>query len=214
MTKTPWILGAAIAAIAVAGTAVAMPGGHDGRDGPPKTRAEVQAKIAEHFRKADTNGDGYVTKAEADAARDAMKAKFAERRAEHQEERFAELDTNKDGQLSKAEFTAPRDRGDKDRPRARDGRGGPDGKHWGGRGHHGMRGGAMGMRGMGGNWFERADANKDGKVSLAEAQAGPLAMFDKVDTDKDGTISPAEHEAARAAMRAKWQEKRGEATKG
>ena len=33
------------------------------------TRAEVQAKVAEHFAKLDTNRDGSVTKAEADAAR-------------------------------------------------------------------------------------------------------------------------------------------------
>ena len=61
---------------------------------------------------------------------------------------------------------------------------------------------------MMGHWFDRADANKDGKVSLAEAQAGPLAMFDRVDANHDGTISPEERQAARAAMRAKWQERR------
>ena len=71
---------------------------------------------------------------------------------------------------------------------------------------HGMRhGGGMPMGGM---WFERADANKDGKVSLAEASAGALAMFDRADADKNGTISPEEHKAARDAMRAKWQERR------
>jgi len=57
---------------------------------------------------------------------------------------------------------------------------------------------------MGSGWFARADANKDGKVSLAEAEAGALAMFDKVDTNHDGAISPAEHDA----MRAKWMERR------
>jgi len=66
----------------------------------------------------------------------------------------------------------------------------------------------MGMGMGGGQWFERADADKDGKLTLAEAQAGPLAMFDKVDANKDGVISPEEHEAARDAMRAKWQERR------
>ena len=44
------------------------------------TRAEVQAKVAEHFARLDTNRDGSVTKAEADAARTAFHAKFAERR--------------------------------------------------------------------------------------------------------------------------------------
>lgn len=207
MTKTPWIVGAALAAtLAATGYAHAMPGS-PGRDAP-KTRAEVQTKIADHFKKADANGDGYVTKAEADAAREAMKAKFAERREARKDQRFAMLDTDKNGQISKEEFTAPRDRGE-----ARDGGKGKGGKH---KAHRGWRGHGKGMGGMAmaGQWFDRADANKDGRVSLAEAQAGPLAMFDRVDTDKDGTISPAEREAARAAMRAKWLEKRGDAPKG
>ena len=44
------------------------------------TRAEVQAKIAEHFAKLDTNRDGSVTKAEADGARAALRGQWAERR--------------------------------------------------------------------------------------------------------------------------------------
>lgn len=200
MTKTPWIAGAALAAmLGATGYAYAMP-----ERGPPKTRTEVQTRIAERFKKADANGDGYVTKAEADNAREAMKAKFAERRAERRDEHFAKLDADKNGQLSKDEFAAPRERAE-----------GKDGKHRGHRGGWGRHGG--GMRGgmMGGQaWFDRADANKDGKVSLAEASSGPLAMFDRVDTNKDGSISPEEHEAARATMRAKWQERRGDANKG
>ncbi|KRB79492.1 hypothetical protein ASE00_19880 [Sphingomonas sp. Root710] len=191
MKKTTWIAGAALAATLGVAAYAAAP------DGPPNTRAEVQARVAEQFKKADTNGDGFVTKAEADAARAAMKAKFAERRAERRDERFAALDTDKNGALSKEEFSV------RQRP------GGGDGEHRG-HGRHGMHRGGMGGGhfGMGGMWFDRADANKDGKVSLAEASAGALAMFDRVDTNKDGTISPEEHKAARDAMRAKWQERR------
>ena len=198
MKKTPWIAGAALAAlIGTAAFAVAP----DGPRHAPKTRAEVQAKVAGHFKKADANGDGFVTKAEADAARATMKAKFAERREERRDERFAALDADKNGALSKEEFSAR-----PPRPEGKDGE--RRGMHRGHGGKHGMhhRGG-MGM-GMGGQWFERADANKDGKVSLAEASTGALAMFDRVDTNKDGTISPEEHKAARDAMRAKWQERR------
>lgn len=199
MTKIRWIAGAALSATLAAAAFAAAP------DGPPKTRAEVQAKVAEHFKKADTNSDGFVTKAEVDATRAAMKAKWTERRGERRAEHFAKLDADKNGALSKEEFAAPRERADHGGHR-----GGPDGMrgHGGHRGH-GMMGHHGGM-GMGGMWFERADANKDGKVSLAEASAGALAMFDKVDTDKNGTISSAEHEAARDAMRAKWKEHRGE----
>jgi hypothetical protein len=41
----------------------------------------------------------------------------------------------------------------------------------------------------------------DGKLTLAEASAGPLAMFDRADTNHDGTISPDEHKAAMEKMR-------------
>lgn len=195
MTKTRWIAGAALAATIAAAAFAAAP------DGPPKTRAEVQARVAEHFRKLDANGDGYVTKDEADAARSKMREAFAEKREDRRAEHFAMLDKDKNGSLSKEEFMAPPP------PRAEgpDGPGAPEGMHRG-HGHGGMR--RHGGPGFGGAMFERADANKDGKVSLAEAQAGALAMFDKVDTNHDGTISDAEHDAARDAMRAKWKEMR------
>ena len=46
--------------------------------------------------------------------------------------------------------------------------------------------------------FERADTNKDGKLSKAEAQAIPSVAqrFDQIDTDGDGTISRAEYDKA------------------
>jgi Ca2+-binding EF-hand superfamily protein len=106
---------------------------------------------------------------------------------------FARLDTDKNGQLSQQEF-ATRPEGE---------RGGWKGR---GKGHHG---GMMGMGRGGEGWFERMDANKDGKVTLAEATAMPLAMFDKADTNKDGTLSPEEREAAHEKMRQEWKAKRG-----
>jgi len=47
-------------------------------------------------------------------------------------------------------------------------------------GHGGPRGGGFGMR---------ADANKDGKVTLAEALAAGKERFTKKDANKDGAIS-------------------------
>lgn len=196
MTKTPWIAGAALAALLGAtGYAYAMP------DGPPRTRTDVQARIADHFKKADGNGDGYVTKPEAEAAR-------AAGRAERREKMFAMLDADKNGALSKEEFAAPRPHGEHGAAGKPDGH---DGKH---RGHRGWRMKRHGGMGMGMGWFDRADADKDGRVSLAEASARPLAMFDSIDTNRDGTLSAEEHEAARAAMRTKWRERRDGATKG
>ena len=54
--------------------------------------------------------------------------------------------------------------------------------------------------------FAAMDANRDGRVALAEAQQAALQRFDRVDSDRDGTISPDERQAARAA----WQERREE----
>jgi hypothetical protein len=50
---------------------------------------------------------------------------------------------------------------------------------------------------MSGHLFEMADANHDGKVSLAEAQAAALAHFDKADLNHDGKITPDERAKGR-----------------
>jgi len=42
------------------------------------------------------------------------------------------------------------------------------------------------------------DGNKDGKISLEEYEARPLASFNRADTNHDGTLSPQELEAARS----------------
>ena len=136
------------------------------------TRAQLVSRLDAQFAKLDTNRDGNITQAERTAMRDARVT-----------ERFQRLDTDKNGSITLDEFKARQGRGGK-----AEGRGGPRGKH------HGMRGG----RGMGGM---NVDANKDGMISKAEFQAGPLARFDRMDTDKNGIVTAAERQAARAAMK-------------
>ena len=207
--------GALAATLSVAGLAVAQDAPPPGRMMKmPDTRAEVQAMVAEHFKMMDANKDGFVTRDEMAAGREKMRT---EMRAKHRAEMFAKLDTNKDGSISKAEFMAPppRREGGPDMPppppggpEGRDDMRGPGGP--GGPGHHGGRFGHGGMRGggmFGEGWFERADVNKDNKISLAEAQAIPLAMFDKADTNRDGKLSDAEKQAARQAMRGGWKDR-------
>jgi EF hand len=48
--------------------------------------------------------------------------------------------------------------------------------------------------------FVKADANKDGKLDIVEAENVPglVARFKQVDTDGDGTVSRAEFEKAMA----------------
>ncbi|WP_380872904.1 hypothetical protein ACFB49_37990 [Sphingomonas sp. DBB INV C78] len=160
-------------------------GGPRGFD-QPETRAQVEASVKDHFAKMDLNKDGAVTEAEIRQGRDArMKARA--------DERFAALDSDKNGQISRAEFDAGHDK-------AREMRGdrGPGGH--GGKGKHGMRG-HRGGGDFGGRMFATADANKDGKVTLAEASTARLQWFDKVDINKDGTITPEERKAAFASFR-------------
>lgn len=173
--------------------------------GPMATfkRADVEAKVKDMFAKLDTNKDGAVTREEATSARDKMRAEMHARN-------FERLDANKDGSISRAEFDdahkappapipAPMGAGDHDHampaPGGADGMGAGHGMM----GHHKMgHGGMGGMMGM--RMFERADANKDGKVTLAEATAQALAHFDEVDTNKDGQLAPEERRAFHAKM--------------
>ena len=65
--------------------------------------------------------------------------------------------------------------------------------------------GGMGMmRGgpMAGLDFAAVDADKDGKITVAEMTAHRAARFAAADTDKDGKLSRAEFDAAKAAQRA------------
>jgi hypothetical protein len=211
---TQTLLAGAGLAVAIGTAAIAQDAMHSPPPGGPRmmkmpeTRAEVQAMVAEHFKKLDANGDGSVTKAEFDSARDAMRAMMKKRMAEHREKMFDKLDADKNGSLSKQEFDSPpkhdmADKGDMPPPP-----GGPDGM----RGHGGrmmkMRMMMHGGGGMGDRWFDQADANHDAKLTLAEASSRPLAMFDKADTNHDGKLSDAEKQAAHEAMRAEWQKKR------
>jgi Ca2+-binding EF-hand superfamily protein len=181
-----------------------------GRMMEPLKRADVSALVAKHFAMLDLNKDGVID----DADKVAMVAKRrADRDAAMKARRdrmFAVLDANKDGQISRAEFDAPPpmgERGPGERgpggPGGPDGRGpggpdgdrpdhmrgpGPDGPGRDGPGGVGGRGGPGGFGMMGGRLLERADANHDGKVTLAEAQKAALAAFDKADVNHDGVI--------------------------
>ncbi|MPT47011.1 MAG: EF-hand domain-containing protein [Sphingobium sp.] len=173
-------------------------------------RTDVEAKLKERFAQIDKDMDGVITQAEISAHRTAL-------RTQRQDERFKKLDGNGDGSVSRAEFDAAHARPDRngtDRPmtrpapplaaqpvqpgeHAKEGRG-MKAHHFKGRGHdrnHGMRGGYD---------FARADTNKDGKITWAEASATALSHFDKVDANKDGIATVAEQQASHKAMREQW----------
>ncbi|MDB5697379.1 MAG: hypothetical protein JWN69_183 [Alphaproteobacteria bacterium] len=83
---------------------------------------------------------------------------------------FGEMDSNHDGRVGPAEFAAFRARqGSKSK---------------------------LGLGHVGSRWFEKADANRDGRVTLQEAQVRPLRFFDMADVNHDGTASIEEQSLA------------------
>jgi len=166
------------------------------------TRAETVAMVREHFTQMDTNKDGAVTTAELDQGR----AKWAGHGKDmaggpmgDPNAAFDRLDTNKDGVISRDEFAKAHEQRIERRVEIRKERqeGAKDGKDvqkqaWGM--HHGM--GGMG----GSHMLAMADTNKDGKVTLAEAEALALQHFDQMDSNHDGKVTPEERRAARPTM--------------
>lgn len=174
----------------LAGTAVVLAGAAVAQTAKPmhhpETRAEVGAKVREMFAKADANKDGFVTEAEMKAAHEARAEHRDERRAERAQGMFDRLDANKDGVLSRDEFAKGQDRR----------------REW--RAAHKGAGGRHAMRGMmGAHMLAMGDADKDGKVSLKEAEAMALHHFDEVDSNRDGRISDDERKAMHLKMRDK-----------
>jgi hypothetical protein len=107
---------------------------------------------------------------------------------------FTRLDANHDGAITRDEFET-----------ARNGTATPPAAGAGGDSSSAapMRRGRGMMGGLNARWFDRVDADGDGRVTLAEVQAAATTLFDMADTDHDGTISPAERAIATELMRAK-----------
>ena len=162
-----------------AGIAVAQPAAIGPGRGGEISRADLVQKLDQRFARLDVNKDGNLSPADRSAGVEA---------------RFKQLDSDGNGALSLAEFTAAGGkRGGAFAARGGDGaqgharhRGGRGGNH---RGGFGRSGGAV-------------DVNGDGAVSKAEFQSTALAAFDKADANRDGKLTAAERQAARAARRA------------
>jgi Ca2+-binding EF-hand superfamily protein len=134
----------------------------------PVTLSQMEASVKERFAKVDTNGDGFIDKTEADAARDRMR-----------DARFQAMDGNKDGALSQSEFEQAGSYG---------------GRRGGGMRHRGGMGGQGGSAFAGADTnsdgkislsealarptehFKRMDTNNDGTVTMEERQAARAKM--------------------------------------
>jgi Ca2+-binding EF-hand superfamily protein len=146
-SKLIGVLAASLIAVSASQAFAANPNGAH-----PVKQAAIDA-----IKAADTNKDGLISRAEAEAGLPKV--------AKH----FDQLDTNKDGQISADEFKA---------------------------GHHKVK--QM--------HIAKADADKDGFISRAEAEANAPRLakhFDEIDTNKDGKLSREEIQAARAKMHKK-----------
>ena len=180
------------------------------------TRDEVVTHVRDMFAKLDTNRDGFITREEVDALHQRMVGAMGmagdvqQRLAEHgilmgdRGAMFDRLDTNHDGSISRQEFMAHQPQVRQERVMILSNREGAPGapaapgtpetrmRMHGMGGMGGMHG--MGMGGFAKRLFDIADANHDGRVSLAEAQAAALAHFDKADKNHDGRITPDERQ--------------------
>jgi Ca2+-binding EF-hand superfamily protein len=158
-----------------------------------QTRDEAVAKVREHFARLDTDRDGVLTQAEADAGRDMIKQRIVhkmgergDRKLERMQHRdpaaaFNRLDADKDGSISRDEFARGHEVRIERRVEKRADKAGTPGA---------MRMHRMGwMGGMGGHMFAMADANKDSRVTLQEATDAAVRHFDMMDANRDGRIT-------------------------
>ena len=158
-----------------------------------QTREEAVAKVRELFARLDTDRDGVLTQAEAEAGRDMMKQRIVhkmgergDRKLERMQHRdpavaFDRLDADKDGSISRDEFAKGHEMRIERRVEKRADKAGTPGA---------MRMHRMGwMGGMGSHMFAMADANKDSRVTLQEATDAAVRHFDMMDANRDGRIT-------------------------
>jgi Ca2+-binding EF-hand superfamily protein len=208
--KTILIYGAAAAALLAGTTALAQ--ATDAAQAPQRpmadkvlTRAELQTKVRDHFAKADANRDGVLTTDEIGKRGDRMKRRMVIRHEGGDMHgdgaaMFDRIDANHDGSISRAEFDAHHQVRVEKRIVIRDGKA-ADGTQV--RRIH-RRGGMGGMM-----MLKMADANKDGRVTLAEAEGAALRHFEMMDVNRDGQVTRDERRQMRQHRRAERQQTAG-----
>ena len=148
-------------------------------------REHFHQRAQERFRQADKNGDGALSKAEAEAGMPRLAKDFAA------------IDANKDGKITPEELRAY---------------GAKRHAHWK---EHGGRGGHHNPEAMKARFAERfkqADADGDGALSKAEAEKSMPRLaqhFAEIDSNHDGKITQDEMRASMEKHRAEWNKHRG-----
>ena len=168
-------LAASVAALAFSGAAMAQTAPAPGKARVPMadmTRAQAQARAEARFARMDANQDGTVDQADRQARRGRA---------------FDRIDTDRNGSISRAEFDAQAaKRGDR-----RAGR---------------MDSKRQGQRAM----MDAARGPLTRRAFLDRA----LTMFDKADANRDGTVTVTERKAARETMRGQWRARAAERQQG
>ena len=173
-----------VALLGLTGPAVAQAPGQGRQPPADVTRADVIQRTDAAFARLDVNRDGRFTREEAQAM-------GQQRRQQRMTRMFDRLDADDNGQISREEFAQGR-RGP--------GTGGP-GMRRHGRGGHGGPG--MRMR-MGARLFGEA-----GFVTAEQFRARALERFDRADANRDGTLTVAERQARRGEMRGRFRHRMG-----
>ena len=142
-----------------------------------------------------------MTRAQMEAMVKQVKGRMDAKRTERMEAHFKAMDTDGNGSISRTEFVAGHNRPGHDSDMD-----GPDERA--DKGHGSMKKGMMGGHGMGMKFGERmfgmADANKDSRVTLAEATKAALTHFDAMDGDKNGTVTSGERMDFMKAKMKEW----------
>lgn len=169
------------------------------------TRAEVVQMVREHFGRMDTDRNGAISKEEvtklhSDRIQHRIHGGGAPMAMVHHERlgdpdiAFDRLDANKDGSISREEFGKAREQRIERRveriEKIREGapKDGKDVRRFVMRRHGG---------GFGGRMIVMADTNKDGQITLAEAETMALQRFDQMDSNRDGQVTREERRAGR-----------------
>lgn len=160
------------------------------------TRPEAVALVRQHFTQLDTNKDGTITTAEIAGSRGkwaAHRQKMSGAPKGDPNAAFDRLDTNKNGSISRDEFAKGREQRIEKRAEDRKQR-----QEGAGNGTNAQKQARRMHRGMGGQrMIVMADANKDGNITLTEAETQALQHFDRMDANRDGQVTPEERRAAR-----------------
>lgn len=183
----------------------AAPAAHASHD-DVTSRDDMVKMVREHFGQLDANKDGVITKEEIAANAPGMERRMAaphamgEGQALDPNSIFDRLDANKDGTLSREEFATAHEKRVERRIVMREHReeGAGQAPHHMMKMHHGPGRARM---------IVMADTDKDGKITLAEAEAMALKHFDSMDANKDGKLTDEERRSGRKMMI--WKNKDG-----